>query len=197
MDKRNNDNERFYAENAPSDRKAQDEYIIDDGKRYTVPYQKVKYVVLKNISKEELIDAEHAARLQYRLLLLEPVLRAKVDFGSLKISLLYNPEAAKTRNRRMSLKGILDFLASEHVHADANSVEERDVDYYKEIYSYYYDPETVRERPPFGYTPEEWSKGARAKYDEKMATAEAEKLRKFHEWQLEFEKEHAELAEKK
>jgi hypothetical protein len=52
--------------------------IIEDGESYTVPYRTIKQVTFTDLKKEELIDIPHAARLQYRLMLLDPVIKAKI-----------------------------------------------------------------------------------------------------------------------
>ena len=69
-------------------------YITEDGKQYRVPYRTIKQVIFTSLSKEELIDIPHAARLQYRLMLLDPVIKARVDFTKLKMSIIYNPREA-------------------------------------------------------------------------------------------------------
>lgn len=193
MDKRENDYKRFYAKNAGAAAGAGGEYIEDKGGKYMVPYRKVRRVSFAGVSERELVDQAHAARLQYRLILMEPVLIAAVDFEGRTISITYNPEDATNRNEKISLKGIVDFLASEGVHVDSGKAESGEIDYYAEIYKYYHDPKSVREHPPYGYTSEEWGNGMKAKYEKKMAAAEEKKLGEWREWQAEFEKEHPEL----
>ncbi len=194
MDKRERDYRSFYAKNSGAELSASSEYIEDNGGKYMVPYKKVREVVFKNASGDGLKDAERAARLQYRLILMEPVLMASVDFEGRTIRVLYNPEDAANRNEKISLKGIVDFLANEGVHADAAKAESREIDYYREVYGRYYSPKTIRERPPYGFTLEEWERGMKAKYEKKMGAAEKKKLAEFREWQAEFEAEHPELG---
>ena len=193
MDKQENDYRRFYAKNEGSAGSASDSYIEDGGGRYMVPYGKVRQAVFGGVDGGELADPEHASRLQYRLLLMNPILTAVVDFEGLSIRVVYNPEDAANRNEKISLQGIVDFLASEGVHVDAGKAESGDIDYYTEIYKYYHDPKTLRNHPPSGYTLDEWEKGLRSRYEKNMAKAEKEKLEEFRAWQAEFEKEHPEL----
>jgi hypothetical protein len=197
MDKRESDYRSFYAKSQGGEASAYGGYVEDRGGKYMVPYQKVRRAVFAGVSREELRDPEHAARLQYRLLLMEPVLAASVDFDGLAISLVYNPEDAVNRNEKISLRGIADFLAGEGVHVDAGKAESKELDYYRDIYEYYNDPKTIRERPPYSYTLEEWKKGMKEKYEKGMAAAEKKKLDEFGKWRAEFEKEHPELLEGK
>ena len=196
MDKRENDYKRFYAENRGAASSAADEYIEDKGGKYMIPYRMVRRVVFAGVSGEELVDQAHAARLQYRLILMEPVLLAAVDFDSLTITITYNPEDATNRSEKVSIEGIAGFLASEGVHVDSGRAESREIDYYTEIYKYYHDPKVLREHPPYGYTLDEWGKGMKAKYEKDMAGIEKKKLEEWREWQAEFEGEHPEIAKK-
>ncbi len=197
MDKRDSDYRSFYAEGQGSAEKAaNDEYVTDGGGKRMVPYRKVRQAVFSGVSIGELADPEHAARLQYRLILMEPVLIASVDFEGRKISVVYNPEDAANRNEKISLQGIVGFLASEGVHVDAGKAETREIDYYAEIYGYYHNPKALRERPPYGYTLDEWDNGMKERYEKNMSSAERKKMQKWHEWQAEFEKEHPELSKK-
>jgi hypothetical protein len=193
MDKSENDYRAFYAKGEAATAGAYDSYIEDGGGRYMVPYGKVRQAVFRGVSAEQLVDAEHAARLQYRLLLMAPVLMAAVDFEGRTISVTYNPEDATNRNERISLKGISDFLASEGVRVDPAGAESKDLDYYSEIYKYYHDPKVVREHPPYGYTLDEWNRGLKAKYEKDVEKAEKKKIDEFREWQAEYEREHPEL----
>ncbi|VVB77085.1 Uncharacterised protein [uncultured archaeon] len=191
MDKRTSDNKDLYTKSQGAS--SYDEYLEDGGKRYRVPYRTIKEVIFTGVGKDELRDAEHAARLQYRLLLLEPVLKAKVDFDGQKITILYNPETAPNRFAKMSLQGLLDFLAKEGVLLDSKESKSRDVDYYREVYCYQYDPKQIRERPPYSFTLEEWQKGMKGKYVAKIKAAESKKAEKFSEWKTDFEAQHPEL----
>jgi hypothetical protein len=193
MDKRENDYKRFYSENGGAASSALGEYIEDKGGKYMIPYRRVRQVVFAGVSGEELGDQAHAARLQYRLMLMEPVLMAAVDFDSLTIRITYNPEDATNRSEKISLKGLIGFLSSEGVHVDSGKAESKEVDYYTEIYKYYHDPKVLREHPPYGYTLDEWGNGMKAKYEKDMIVAEKKKLDEWRAWQAEFEDEHPEL----
>jgi hypothetical protein len=196
MDKGKSDYRSFYAKSRDVGAEVKDEYVEDNGGRYLVPYRKVRQVVFRGVRKEELVDPEHAARLQYRLILMEPILLAAVDFDEREIGVFYNPEEATNRNERISLQGIVDFLASEGVHVDSKGAESKEVDYYASVYGYYHNPKSVRERPPYGYTLDEWKSGLKERYEKGMAGAEKKKLKEWLEWQAGFEKEHPELAKK-
>ncbi len=169
-----------------------DDKVEENGKQYRVPYRMVKQVEFSNIRPDELIDLEHAARLQYRLLLNDAVLKAKVEFAKLRIIVVYNPAEAKNLKEKISLEGLADFLAGEGVHVDVSKAAMRDLDYYKEIYSYQFDPEQIREHPPYSYTAEEWKK-MKPVYEEKTRLGEQEKLRRFHEWQDSYAEMHPEM----
>ena len=197
MDKREGTGENFYKkelERELHEGKSYDEYVMENGKKFRVPYKKVRQVVFNNLKKEELVDQEHAARLQYRLMLLDSVLFAKVEFATRKITLTYNPEGAENSKEKIALQGLMGFLAKEGVHAPAEGIEERDVDYYKENYSYHYNPPSIREHPPYGYTLEEWRNGMKQEYEGKKDMYDKEKSDKFHEFQREYLGEHPELA---
>lgn len=196
MDKRENSDAVTYQkdlEKELAEIKQYDEYVDEKGVRLRIPYKNVKQVSFSNLKKEELIDAEHAARLQYRLMLLEAVLFAKVEFAERRITITYNPPEAQSRKEKMSLQQIVDFLAKENVRVDAQQMQEKDVDYYNEIYKYQYSPKSVREHPPYGYTLEEWGK-MKADYEAKKAVYWKEDLEKFHAWQQNYLREHPELA---
>ena len=133
-----------------------DEYVTIDGKQFRIPYKVVKEVTFSDVKKEELISIENSGRLQYRFMLLEPVLRAKVEFTKGKITVVYNPTTAKNRKEKMSREDIIKFLDTEGVHVSNCPISERDFDYFVEMYSYQFDPPSIRERPPYGYTAAEW-----------------------------------------
>ena len=138
------------------DGKEYNDKITEDGKEYRVPYRVVKEIVFRGVSKEEMVDIEHAARLQYRLMLMDAVLRAKVEFNHGIITIVYNNPEAENRKEKISKDDLISFLAKEGVHVSAG--EERDFDYYKEMYSYQFNPPVIRERPPYGYSQEEWKR---------------------------------------
>ncbi len=182
-------------EREKSDSKQYNEYVEENGERFYMPYHMVKEVLFADISKEDLGDSEHAARLQYRLMLQEAVLFAKVEFVARRIKITYNPESATdNRKAKTTMEKLIEFLADEGVRVNTKSVAERDVDYYNEIYRYHFNPQVIREHPPWGYTLDEW-KGMKAGYEAKKATYEEQKLNNFHEFQNEYLGEHPELAE--
>ena len=168
-----------------------DDKIVENGVEFRVPYKMIKQAVFSNIKKEELRDIEHGARLQYRLMLLDAVLRAKVEFVKQTITVIYNPPEAKNRKEKISLEGLIEFLAKEGVHADRDSISNSDYDYYKEIYQYEFNPPSIRERAPYSYTKEQWS-SMKNEFWAKTAKQEEEKRDKYHRWQNEFAGEVAE-----
>lgn len=167
--------------------------VVEDGKEYRIPYRMVKQVEFSNLSRQELIDQEHAARLQYRLLLNDAVLRAKVEFAKLKITIIYNPSDAKNTKEKISIEGIIDFLAGEGVQVDQRSMVVTDFDYYNDIYRYQFNPASIREHPPYTYTMEEWKKMKPA-FEEKARKGEEEKVAKFHEWQNEYAEQNPDMG---
>jgi hypothetical protein len=135
-------------------------FIIEDGKKYRLPYTIIKKVTFKNLSQAELKDIPYSARLQYRLLLFDAVIKAKVDFHKRFIRIIYNhPEAANIKEK-ISREKLIEFLAGEGVHVSESpeNMEEVDYDYQKELYNYAYFPPSIREAPPYGWTKEEWKK---------------------------------------
>lgn len=196
MDRRENTDAITYKkelEHQLAENKEYEEYVEENGVKFRVPYKMVKEVVFSNISKQELIDTEHAARLQYRLMLLEAVLFAKVEFVARKIKITYNPEGAANRKDKMSLQQIVDFLAKEGVHINPQEMQQNDVDYYKDIYSRHFNPQIIREHPPYGYTLEEWRK-MKTEYERRKVVMEKKNADKFHAWQQDYLRKHPELA---
>ena len=125
------------------------EYVTEaDGKQYRVPYKMVKKVTFTNVSKAELIDIPHAARLQYRLMLMDPVLKATVDFTKAKISILYNHREAQNQKEKIGLDELKEFLAKQGVNVSNEHTMLEDHDYYKNLYTYAYTPPSIRERDP-------------------------------------------------
>ncbi len=169
-----------------------DDRILIDGKSYRVPYKTVREIIFSNVRKEDLVDTEHAARLQYRIMLLDPVLRAKVEYVKQRISITYNPTDADNMKEKISLDELMDFLGKEGVYVGALQREERDVDYVKEIYSYQYNPAVIREHAPYGLTLEEWKK-AKPKYIEMERKAKERSLGEFREFQAEYAQEYPEI----
>lgn len=172
-----------------------DEYVTEDGKRYRVPYKIVKEVIFTNLKKEELIDIPHAARLQYRLMLLDPVIKARVDFTKLKMSIIYNPRTAEGIRAKMSLDELKEFLVKQGINVDPKETVEKDYDYYKDFYSYAYNPKVIRERAPYGYTKEEWQT-MKPEWETKMKESEKTKQEKFKKFQQDYLERNPEMAPK-
>ncbi len=168
------------------------EYVNENGVSVRMPYRIVKRVVFTNVKKEELIDQPHAARLQYRLTMLEPVIKAYVNFLKSQIIVIYNPVGADNIKDKMSLNELVDFLAKEGVHVSAESTKEEDFDYYKNFYSYAFNPDRIREHPPYGFTMEEWKKRKPA-FEKELQDQKVSKWQKFLEWQQKYKKEHPEI----
>ncbi len=169
-----------------------DEYVTIDGKQFRIPYKVVKEVTFSDVKKEELISIENSGRLQYRFMLLEPVLRAKVEFTKGKITVVYNPTTAKNRKEKMSREDIIKFLDKEGVHVSNCPVSERDFDYFIEMYSYQFDPPSIRERPPYGYTAAEW-RLMKDEYTSKMNLTKQKTRSKFEEWQNSYAEQHPDV----
>ena len=170
-----------------------DDKVEYNGKTYRVPYKMIKEVVFANLNPQELQDIEHAARLQYRLLLLDSVLKAKVEFIRNKIIITYNPPEAKNRKDKVSQQQLAEFLAKEGVNVNPSHISERDVDYFEEIYKYQFEPATIREHAPYGYTREEW-KRMKPEWEKKQKEAIAAKYDKFKNWQNTYLETHTDLA---
>lgn len=170
-------------------------FVTEDGKQYRVPYRMVKKIVFSNLKKEELIDIPHAARLQYRLMLLDPILKAKVDFTKTRVIIIYNPRTADNYKEKISREELIDVLAKQGVHVSLENIEEADFDYYKNFYSYAYSPPAIRESAPYGYSREEWRK-FRPEYEKKMAELDVEKKAKFRDWQETYLEGNPEIAPK-
>lgn len=170
-----------------------DSYVVEEGKKYRVPYKIVRKVVFSELKKEDLIDIPHAARLQYRLMLLDPIIKARVDFTKRRMTIIYNPRGAENIREKISIDELRDFLAKQGVGTDTQHMENTDYDYYKEFYSYAYNPASIRERPPYGYTSEQW-RAMKPEWDAKMKAVESGKISKFREWQREYVASHPESA---
>lgn len=193
MDKRENVEQNLYQKELQEEAGNFNEYVEENGNKFRMPYKMVKEVIFNSVRKEELIDIEHAARLQYRLLLNDAILRAKVEFVKQRITLTYNPIDSETSKPKISVEGIAEMLAAEGVHLDLGARTERDVDYYKEIYSYQFNPPSIREHAPYGYTLDEWRK-MKPEYQRKKAEYEKKKLEKFEAFQEGYAQEHPDFA---
>ncbi len=159
-----------------------DAYITENGKRYRVPYRIIKKAVFSGIRKEDLIDIPHAARLQYRLMLMDQIIKATVDFTKCKITILYNPKEASNNREKISIDEIKEFLAKQGVGVNNEKAVISDFDYYRDLYTYAYTPPSIRERTPYGYTPEMWKK-MKPEWEQKMKQGEVDKKVKFRNFQ--------------
>ncbi len=173
--------------------KIKKQYIEENGNLYRVPYRIVAKVVFSNISKSDMKDQEHAARLQYRLMLNDAILKARVHFAKGNITIIYNPTNADNLKEKISLEEIIKFLESEGIHVDRQHMVNEDYDYYKNFYSYAFNPPAIREHPPYGYTLEEWRK-IKPEWEKKREKGRIKNEEKFHKFQMEYLKQHPELA---
>ena len=167
-------------------------YVVEDGKKFRVPYKIIKKVVFEGIDKSELKTQEYSARLQYRLLLQEPVIKAWVEFSRCKITVIYNPEGADNIKEKMSLDALIDFIAKEGVHVDRSKLHEEDYDYYNEFYKYAYNPKSIREHPPYGFTMAQWRK-MKPEWEVKQKEYAIKKAQKQKEYQAMYEAQHPEV----
>ena len=170
-----------------------DAYVTENGKHYRVPYRVIKRAVFTNIKKSELVDIPHSGRLQYRLMLMDPVIKATVDFTKSKITILYNPRDSDNMKEKISIDELVEFLAKQGINVDRNSMQVEDYDYYKNLYSYAYNPDKIRERIPYGYTAEQW-KEMKPKWDEKIAADNAKKKEKLMAFQQQYLEENPNMA---
>jgi len=159
------------------------------------PYKIVRKAIFSNLERKELIDVPHSARLQYRLMLLDPIIKAAVNFADSKIAIIYNPKTASNIRDKISLDELVQILAKEGVHTNKEDTEDNDCDYLKELYSYAHNPAVVREVPPYSYTAEEW-KRMQSAWEQKMERTEARKKEKFRQWQEKYLNAHADIASK-
>jgi len=195
MDRRDIREESGFAKDLKSTGK--DEYIdytvTENGKSYRIPYKMVREMVITGVDKQELKDIPHSARIQYRLLLLDAILKAKIEFIRGKVTITYNPSGAANSKDKISKEEIIMFFAEQGVHIDPKGITEREVDYINEIYKPQFDPAQIREHAPYGYTREEWKK-MKPKYAEKMIKGNRKKQEKFHEWQQSYIRKYPEIA---
>ncbi len=161
------------------------DFVVENGATFRVPYRMIKKVEIAEVSKEEMIDMQHAARLQYRLMLLDTVIKATVDYSRSLITIIYNPKGADNLREKASLDELIAFLAKEGVRVDRSRVKEEDYDYYKNFYSKAFYPKRVREHAPYGWTIQEWQK-LKPGWMAKQKKGEEDKLQKFHAWQDEY-----------
>ena len=74
------------------------------------------------------MDTPHSARLQYRLMLLEAVIKASVDFANAKITVVYNPNNANNTNDK-TLSELRGALSKEGVQTDPSNTIDTNYDY--------------------------------------------------------------------
>src|SRR5271157_5338227 len=157
-------------------------FVVEDGKKYRIRYHMMNREIFSNLDKNELVDVSHSAKLQYRLLLLDPVIKATVDFNELKIVVVYNPDSADNNNAKMSMEKLVEFLAQEGVHVRQVGTKNEDYDYYTQLYSYAYASPSIRKSAPWSYTIAEWERHEPA-FIKKSKKREKEKIAKFRAWQ--------------
>ncbi len=193
MDHRENLDQNLYEkELKDSEEKAYDDFVTINGKSYRVPYRMIKEVTFEGVSKAEMIDLEHAARLQYRLMLQDSIIRAKVEFAKQRIDIVYNPTESNKRKEKISLPDLIAFMAKEGINVEQCKRSERDFDYLKEMYTYQYEPPTIREHPPYGYTAKEWAE-MKDDYYKKVEEAKQKGREKFEEFQRQYAAEYPEI----
>jgi hypothetical protein len=172
-----------------------DAYVTENGEKFRVPYHMIKKVTFTNVSKQEMIDIPHAARLQYRLMLLDPIMKASVDFTKAKIIVTYNPDTADNNKEKMSLDELRAVLKKEGISTHDEHMVNEDYDYYKNFYSYAYNPPSIRERAPYGYTAEQWQ-ALKPEWQEKLKKGNLEKVAKHRAFQQAYLEENPEMAAK-
>ncbi len=163
-------------------------FVFEEGKKYEIPYHLIKKAVFSNLRKEDLIDVQHSARLQYRLMCLDTVIKAIVDFNELKITVIYNPADADNNGAKMDIEWLIEFLEKEGVGTHHGSIKNEDFDYYGQFYSCAFFPQPIRKSAPYGYTLDEWKKMEKS-FIEKSAASRKSKSAKFKVWQDEYQKE--------
>ncbi len=94
---------------------------------------------------------------------------------------------------KTTLQELADFIASEGVHVSSKDTKETELDYYNDVYLAQFNPPSVREAQPYGYTSAEWQK-MKKEYQRKKAEWDVKNREKFHEWQAEYLKGHPDLA---
>lgn len=169
------------------------QYIIENGEKVRLPYRVIRRVVFSDLKKNELADVPHSARLQYRLMLKDAILKASVQFSRSSIAIIYNPKNADNLREKTSLEEIIKFLAKEGVHVDKTQTDDQPYDYYKNFYSYAFNPPSIREHVPYSYTPEEWKK-MKPKWEVQRAKNKNKSEEKFKQFQASYIAEHPELA---
>ena len=121
------------------------------------------------------------------------MVRAKVEFTWKKITITYNPPESTNRKEKISQQQLLQFLAKEGVYVNPASIAERPVDYFEEIYKYQFEPATIREHAPYGYSKEEWKK-MKPEWEKRQQEMIDAKYQKFKNFQNNYLDTHPELA---
>ncbi|MGC9129389.1 MAG: hypothetical protein ACP5GB_00680 [Candidatus Micrarchaeia archaeon] len=117
-----------------------------------IPYDKIVHANIE-VKKEELIDQPHAARLQYRLLANDAIIKAKVHFQKGLIEIYYNPKSKENKSSlpKISLDEIIKILNENGVHPEKNGVKEEIVDYKKTLFDNMFNPKEIRKIKPYGW----------------------------------------------
>ncbi|MEM0148110.1 MAG: hypothetical protein QXD11_00645 [Candidatus Micrarchaeaceae archaeon] len=156
-----------------------------------IPYKMIKKATFE-VNKAELIDQPHAARLQYNLLCMDPIIKAYVEFAKAKITVIYNPEGASNSKPKISLDGLISFLKSKGINVSKASIKDESYDYEKEFYEYAFNAPEIREITPYTYTLEQWKK-LKSKWIAKQKEIEKSKIEKFRNYQKGYASQHKEL----
>ncbi|MCL5433803.1 MAG: hypothetical protein M1538_02385 [Candidatus Marsarchaeota archaeon] len=133
-------------------------YIKEDGKLYRMPYKIIKKITFNDLNQKELIDIAHCARLQYRLLNLDAVIKAKVSFVKKQIQIIYNNLEADNNKAKINRNELIKFIEKEGLHIKNDKMIEENYDYYKEFYSSTFFPKSIRNALPYGWSKEEYEK---------------------------------------
>ncbi len=155
-----------------------------------VPYGIIKKVEF-SVSKDELIDRPHAARLQYRLLCLDPVIKAYVDFTKARITIIYNDGNGNDKPKT-DLNELVAFLNDNGIKSGLDKAEVSDYDYKKTFYENAFEPKEIRTIPPYTYTREQWDKMKESWY-KKQSAIKKKKEEQFAQYQKEYEEKHPEI----
>jgi hypothetical protein len=115
-----------------------------------VPYKKIVHAEIK-VDKSRLIDIPHAARLQYRLLLNDAIIKAKVSFTKGSIELYYNKEGSDNEMPKVSLENVLTLLKENGVEPQKDGINEKEVDYKDTLYNYAFKPKEIKRAKPYGW----------------------------------------------
>lgn len=169
------------------------QYVEENGNLYRVPYRIVAKVVFSGIDKACFKDPEHAARLQYRLMLNDAILKARVYYIRGSITIIYNPPNADNMKEKISIDEIIKSLENEGVKVSREHMANGDYDYYKNFYSYAFNSPSIREHAPYGYTLQEWKK-LKPQWEKNKAESKRKSEEKFRNFQAQYLEAHPELA---